>query len=229
MATGLSSPIGHALQEIMGPPWEFLGISREAHRPGAWLQADLAQPGQAAGALREYLAAGGGGPVHGFVHMAGAVFSDKAEATTGFEWEQTLAVNLRAAFELAVALKPYLAPGAGVVWVSSVDAHMASEAGPAAAYGAAKAGLHGLMRQLAAEWGPAFAVRVNSVRLGAIGAGTGAMDEGTLSRLLPRISLRKLGCAHDAAEAVKFLLDPRTSGYVTGVELAVDGGLNIAY
>jgi NAD(P)-dependent dehydrogenase (short-subunit alcohol dehydrogenase family) len=85
-----------------------------------------------------------------------------------------------------------------------------------------------LMRHLAAEWGP-DGVRVNSVLLGAIGGGTGAMDENTAARLLGRIALKKLGTAQDAAQALRFLLDPVASGYVTGSEIRVDGGLNISY
>jgi NAD(P)-dependent dehydrogenase (short-subunit alcohol dehydrogenase family) len=55
------------------------------------------------------------------------------------------------------------------------------------------------------------------------------MDENTAARLLGRIALKKLGTAQDAAQALRFLLDPVASGYVTGSEIRVDGGLNISY
>lgn len=232
VATGLTSGIGHALSELLGGTWRIVGVSRnppaEYGDAGDWIQTDLSVPDLAAAAVTEALHSRKIARVQGLVHLGGVVFSDQAVATTGYEWEYTIAVNLRSAFELTTALKPVLVSGASIVLVSSVDAKMSSTAGPAAAYGAAKAGLNGLMRHLAAEWGR-DGIRVNAVVLGALGEGMGVKHPATEAELLPHIALGRLGTARDAAQAIRFLLDSEASSYITGTEMVVDGGLNISY
>lgn len=231
VVTGLTSSIGRELGTMLVNDWRIFGISRNPPQvpdPYEWIVADLSVAGQGADQLVRRLARENMAQVQGFVHLAGVVFSDAAVATTGYEWDYTCAVNLRSAFELAVVLKPFLTTTASVVFVSSVDAALSSAAGPAAAYGASKAGLNGLVRHLAAEWGP-DGIRVNSVMLGALQEGMSAQNPQVASELARRIALGRLGTARDAAQAIRFLLDSEASSYITGTALQVDGGLNIRY
>ncbi len=97
------------------------------------------------------------------VHAAGrdsvTAFSDTSRA----ELEAVVATNLSGPFFLTQTLVDKLAHGAGVVFISSIAAFAGRR--KAAAYGASKAALLGLTRQLAAELAPD--VRVNCVSPGA--------------------------------------------------------------
>lgn len=232
--TGASSAIGQALIARLEPDWRVVAIGRGKPSGGGadgqitWLPADLRGPlDPVLTAVEARIAAWGAAPVLGFVHLAGVVFSDRTEQTTGFEWDTTLAVNLSAAFFLARSLKPLFAPAASVVMVSSIDARQASRHGPAAAYGAAKAGLEGLTRHLAVEWGP-DGVRVNAVAPGALAAGNGPGEPAVAAEFARRCPLGRLGTPGDVADVIRFLLDSR-SGYVTGAVIPVDGGAGLAY
>jgi hypothetical protein len=97
------------------------------------------------------------------------------------------------------------------------------------AYAAAKTGIVGMTRTLAAEWGP-HGVRVNAVAPGYVdtdmvrsGFRAGTLDE---RALLARTPLRRLATPEDIAAAIGFLVSPAAS-FITGVMLPVDGGLII--
>jgi NAD(P)-dependent dehydrogenase (short-subunit alcohol dehydrogenase family) len=93
------------------------------------------------------------------------------------------------------------------------------------AYGSAKAGIDTLCQYAAEELG-GTGVRVNSVQPGIVDdelmapitAGGPLLDD-----YLAEMPIRRLGTVEDIAAAVRFLAGPE-SGWVTGVNLAVDGG-----
>lgn len=232
LATGLTGTIGKALVPRLHPSWHIIGIHRGSVNASAtsidWIHADLGDYTHLGECVQQGLQNLGVTRLHGFLHLAGVVYSDSVLRTTGFEWEQTFNVNVRAAFELAKAIKPLLASPASIVFVSSVDAIMAGNLGPAAAYGASKAGLEGLMRHLAAEWGSA-GIRVNSVMVGALSEGMGVQKPEDARALSRHIALGRLGQANEVVPAIRFLLDEDLSPYVTGHTLRVDGGLNLTY
>ena len=72
-----------------------------------------------------------------------------------------------------------------------------------------------LVKELAHELRP-HGIRVNAVSPGWIGAGESAAD------LIP---LGRAGVPEDVAPMAVALLDDAVSGYVTGADLAIDGGL----
>ncbi|MDA8194763.1 MAG: SDR family oxidoreductase [Thermaerobacter sp.] len=226
VATGLSSAIGEALQSQLDRTWNIIGVGRRAPARGTWVEADFRMdaarwvPALATVVERQ-------GHVEGFLHLAGLVFSDDTAGVTRDEWDSQLAVNLTAAFVLGQTVRPWLQSGSSVVLVGSVDARLASVAGPAPVYGAAKAALFGLMRQWAAEWGPQ-GIRVNAVAPGALAAGNGPQGPGASAATGGRTALGRLGRPEEVAAAIRFLLEGDSS-YVTGVWLAVDGGLNLRY
>lgn len=229
VVTGLSSAIGAAWLKRLAPDAALVALGRTAvtDERVTFMHADFRKsPDQwrasLAGHLDQHRLS-----VSGFVHLAGLVFSDTAEGTTLAEWEDMIAVNLRSAFFLGQTLSPYWAPSASVVLMASVDAYQASLDGPAAAYGAGKAGLMGLVRHWAVEWG-GRGVRVNGIGLGALGAGTGAATPHARRAIADRTALRRPGEADEAAAAIQFLLS-RDASYITGAWIAVDGGLNLAY
>jgi 3alpha(or 20beta)-hydroxysteroid dehydrogenase len=95
-----------------------------------------------------------------------------------------------------------------------------------AAYTATKFAIRGMTKVAALELGP-LGIRVNSVHPGMIvtdmvkdAAGGAEVD---LSPVAKRIPLRRMGESEDIAEVVVWLASDRSS-YVTGAELAADGG-----
>ena len=117
--------------------------------------------------------------------------------------------------------------GAAIVNISSGAAYGATRF---PWYGAAKAGLLSLTRALAWELGPA-GVRANAIVPGTIwtprSIGLREQPE-RLAALESSIPLGRIGEANEVAEAALFLADPATSSFVSGAELLVDGGRNVA-
>ena len=97
------------------------------------------------------------------VHAAGRDSVTGFGETSRAELDAVVATNLSGPFFLTQALLDKLSPGAGVVFVASIAAFAGRRR--AAAYGASKAALIGLTRQLATELAPK--VRVNCVSPGA--------------------------------------------------------------
>jgi 3alpha(or 20beta)-hydroxysteroid dehydrogenase len=121
--------------------------------------------------------------------------------------------------------KPMIAAGKGsIVNISSVEGLAGMPY--LTAYTATKFAIRGMSKVAALELGPK-GIRVNSVHPGMIetdmvkdAAGGHDVD---LSPAAKRIPLRRMGTSDDIAEVVLFLASDR-SAYVTGAELAADGG-----
>ena len=135
-------------------------------------------------------------------------------------WRLAIDRNLTTAANVTrAALPPMLARGYGrIVNVSSVTGPHVAIPG-SSGYGAAKAGLEGLMRGLALELGPA-GITVNSVAPGWIATGSSSPEELRAGRATP---IGRPGTPDEVATAVAFLADPASS-YVTGHSIVVDGG-----
>jgi NAD(P)-dependent dehydrogenase (short-subunit alcohol dehydrogenase family) len=101
--------------------------------------------------------------------------------------------------------------------------------------GAAKAGITSLTRTWAREWGPR-GIRVNAIGPGPVptegvarnmlGLGEDEADT-AFAGSLDGVPLARLGTVEDIAMASTFLCSPAAS-WITGVSLAVDGGMNVA-
>ena len=166
------------------------------------------------------------GRVYVLVNNAGVSQPKGLLEITEGEWDRTLAINLKGAFNWAKAVAPaMLARGAGrIVNISSVSAHTGAGFGAVSqfAYCAAKAGLLGLTRGLAKELAPH--VTVNAICPGLIETDlTAQMIASRGEAIVGSIPLARLGTPEDIAEVVAFLATV-TPCFMTGEVIDVDGG-----
>lgn len=160
------------------------------------------------------------------VNNAGVVVESPSTQTSPSEWDHVVAVNLSATFHLCRAAIPMMRQHnfGRIVNMSSVTAVMGSPS--EAAYGAAKAGLHGLTRSLARETAR-DGITVNCVVPGVFETDmTRSMPERTQAAILRMIPVGRRGNPDELARAVAFLLDDQ-AGYITGSIMTIDGGLSM--
>ena len=143
-----------------------------------------------------------------------------------WDWDRTLAVNLKGPFLLTQAAGRAMAEqgGGAIVNIGSIAgrAHGLPER---AAYVASKSGLLGLTREAARELA-AYNIRVNAVCPGVIETEMTAaarQDPERLARWLADIPQARLGAPGDVVGLVLFLCTP-AAGYITGQAFNVDGG-----
>ncbi|MDM8357080.1 3-oxoacyl-ACP reductase FabG [Pandoraea communis] len=158
------------------------------------------------------------------VNNAGITRDNLAMRMKDDEWDDVIDTNLKAIFRLSRAvIKPMMKARSGrIINVTSV---VGSAGNPGQAnYAAAKAGVAGLSRSLAAEIGSRN-ITVNCVAPGFIDTDmTKALGEAQHEALKTRIPLGRLGAPEDIANAVAFLASPQ-AGYITGTTLHVNGGM----
>jgi NAD(P)-dependent dehydrogenase (short-subunit alcohol dehydrogenase family) len=145
------------------------------------------------------------------------------------DWNLVIDVNLKGAFLCSQAVIPEMMKQGGgvIVNISALAGHWrASLAG--VQYTAAKAGVEGLTRQLAYDWGRA-GIRVNAVAPTVTMTGERvqslweAKSEEEKKKVLKDIPLGRLGTPEEVASVVVFLASDESS-YITGITIDVSGG-----
>ncbi|MFN3820539.1 SDR family NAD(P)-dependent oxidoreductase [Blastomonas sp.] len=144
------------------------------------------------------------------------------------DFDRVMAVNLRSMVVLTTLAIPHIAArgGGSVVLMSSLSALRGN--GAINAYALAKAGVAQLARNLAVQWGPDN-VRVNALAPGLIATPLSEplmADESFMTRRMQMTPLRRVGTVADVAAACLFLASPGSS-FITGQQIAVDGGTSI--
>ena len=179
------------------------------------VSADLVRPESAATTVEA--AAERWGRLDVLVNNASTFYPTPLGRATEADWQDLVGSNLAAPFFLAQAAAPWLRAARGcIVNIADVYGHRPLPDHPI--YSAAKAGLIMLTRALAVDLGPD--VRVNSVSPGAVLWPEN--DDPDRRRIIDGIALGRSGDPGDIARAVLFLV--RDAPYVTGQDLAVDGG-----
>ncbi|MFD4026186.1 SDR family NAD(P)-dependent oxidoreductase [Streptomyces sp. NPDC058576] len=192
----------------------------------AWVSADLSTP--------EGVRAGAEGAVEAFgepdilVNCAGINLRPPMTELGEDVWDTTMAVNLKAPFLLGQRFGPGMAErGYGrIIHVTSQQAHRAFVS--SGAYGVSKGGLESLTRSQAEAWSP-YGVTVNSLVPGFVLTPLNARlqsDPEKVASLAARTLVGRNGLAEDFAGAAVFLAG-RSSAYVTGQSVFVDGGFSV--
>jgi 3-oxoacyl-[acyl-carrier protein] reductase len=142
------------------------------------------------------------------------------------DWEKVISVNLSGVFKCTKAVAPImLKQGSGVILNASSVIGIYGNIGQTN-YAATKAGVIGLTKSWAKEFGPK-GIRVNAVAPGFIETGmTAAVPQKVLTLMKEKTPLKKLGKPEDIASAYLFLASD-DANYINGTVLSVDGGLVI--
>jgi 3alpha(or 20beta)-hydroxysteroid dehydrogenase len=162
------------------------------------------------------------GSVHGLVNNAAIQSRQRLGHVERDEWDRVLAVNLTGPMVGIQTLLPLMRPGASIVNVASVAGVIGLYA---VAYATSKWGLRGLTQIAAAELAP-LGIRVNAIHPGYISTPmTAAAPAGSQDASLNLVPLERPGTPQEVAEVIAFLMSDAAS-YVSGAELAVDGGFS---
>ncbi len=140
------------------------------------------------------------------------------------DWDAVISTNLKSVYRMSQAvIRPMMKARSGrIINISSVVGHMGN-AGQTN-YAAAKAGMTGFSKSLAAELG-SRGITVNCVAPGFIDTDmTRELPEEQRQALLQHIPAGRLGQAEEIAAAVAFLASP-AAAYITGETLHVNGGM----
>ncbi|WP_299236189.1 SDR family NAD(P)-dependent oxidoreductase [Natronomonas sp.] len=237
LVTGASRGVGRSVASTLGGDHD-VAIN---HRDSAAAAADVAEAvrdeggtavvveadvrdSEAVDSMIEAVREGLGG-LDAVINNAGIADPDLATDIGDDQWRRVIDTNLTGAFYVTRAAIPHLEPGGDVVFVSSIG----GTAGTVdAGYAASKAGLHGLTRSLAREYGDE-GVQVNAVAPGPVET---ELNDAILEHL-QEIEFRghenvgthlpEYACRPDAvAHTVAYLLE---NEYVQGEIINVNGGM----
>jgi 3-oxoacyl-[acyl-carrier protein] reductase len=234
LVTGASKGIGAAIAKALAEDGWAVAVNYRSDEAGAKAVVEAIEAaGGKAIAVHADVANGSGkaliddvteqlGPVLALVNNAGVARDGLALQLSDDDWDTVIATNLTPAFKLTRdALRGMVKARYGRV------VNIASVVGPRANagqsnYAAAKAGLIGMTKTVAAEVARR-GVTVNAVAPGFID--TDMTSELATDEIVKAIPARRQGTPDEVAAAVRFLASEQ-AGYVTGSTLYVDGGMS---
>lgn len=143
------------------------------------------------------------------------------------DWRRVVDVNLTGTFVCSTACARRMAASGGGAIVSLTSINGLAPGTNSGAYGPSKAAIDMLSKQMSIEWGPS-GIRVNTVAPGLIDGGMSApifAEPEFRRRRTEKVPAGRLGTLADVARAVLYLCSPEAE-YITGQQLAVDGGIS---
>jgi 3-oxoacyl-[acyl-carrier protein] reductase len=234
LVTGASKGIGAAIAKALAADGWYVAVNYRSDKDGANATVKaIEDAGGKAVALHADVTNGApddlfkqaeeqlGAPVLALVNNAGVTADGLAIQLDDDAWDRVIGTNLTAAFRLTRrAMRPMIKARYGrIVNVASVVGPRAN-AGQSN-YAAAKAGLIGMTKTVAAEVARR-GVTVNAVAPGFIET---EMTKDIPDAVIEAIPARRVGAPEDVAAAVRFLASD-DAAYVTGTTLYVDGGMS---
>jgi glucose 1-dehydrogenase len=239
LVTGANGGIGRATVNYFAEKgWKVFGVDRDAcsfdfPRDGQFFQTDIAEPKNVGKLFKDV---GKISPtLHALVNNAAIQIAKPLLETSLEEWDELMAINLRAIFYSVQQAYPLIKAVQGaIVNVSSV--HAVATSADIASYAASKGAVLALTRAMAIEFADDN-VRVNTVLPGAVdtpmleaGLSRGHVS-GTLqerkAQLASKTVIGRVGTPREIASAIYFLADNQQSSFMTGQPVIVDGGATI--
>lgn len=237
LVTGGSRGIGRSIVETLSPECDLVVGYQSSDRAATEIvssiedeggtataiEGDVADPEQADHLVEQTVTELGG--LDAVVNNAGIVDPARTPDLAPPQWQRVLDVNLSGAFYVTKAAIEYLVPNGDIVFISSIGG-TGGTVDPS--YAASKAGLHGLTRALAREYGE-DGVQVNAVAPGPVT--TDLNDE--ILEFLESTEFRghegidthlpSYACEpNDVSHAVQFILE---NEYLQGEIIALNGGM----
>lgn len=167
-----------------------------------------------------------GSSVDVLVNNAGITRDGQFKKMSWEQWDEVMSANLDSMFHMTrLVINPMLEKGYGrIINISSVNAQKGQFG--QANYSAAKAGIHGFTKALAQEVARK-GVTVNTVSPGYIMTPMVAkIDQKVQDSITSTIPVGRFGTPEEIGRTVSFLADEK-SGYITGADLSVNGGIHM--
>jgi NAD(P)-dependent dehydrogenase (short-subunit alcohol dehydrogenase family) len=198
-----------------------------SENPHLGIACNVANQDSCAKAIEAVIAAFG--QIDILVNNAGVTQPVKLLEITPSDWDRIQDVNLKGVLFLSQAVIPHMRRRkvGSIACMSSVSAQRGGGIFGGPHYSAAKAGVLGLAKAMAREFG-SDGIRVNCVTPGLIGTDitAGKLTDEMKTKILEGIPLGRLGEADDIAGIYTFLASD-LSAYVTGAVIDVNGGMLI--
>jgi NAD(P)-dependent dehydrogenase (short-subunit alcohol dehydrogenase family) len=200
-------------------------LVEQAGRRALTVQTDVADPARCQELVDATVAAFG--RVDILINNAGVGTAVPATRETADAFRSVIDINLNGSFWMAQACGRVMQPGSSIINIASVLG-LTTGGLPQAAYSASKAGVMGLTRDLAQQWGGRKGIRVNAIAPGFFKSEmTDDYKPGYLDSQLTRIPLGRTGDPAELAGTAVWLASA-AGGYVAGQTIVVDGGLTIS-
>ena len=217
--------VAEGAKVVIGDVLEAEGqrLAAELGNAAVFVRQDVTREDDWATAIDAAAALGG---LHGLVNNAGIYQPKTLMETDAALFERHMRVNQLGCFLGMQAVVPLMerSGGGSIVNVSSVAGLRGSPG--AIAYSATKWALRGMTKAAAVDLAPRR-IRVNSIHPGPID--TEMLNVRTPEqnqRRLQAVPMKRMGTAEEVANLVLFLLSDE-SGYITGAEVAIDGGATL--
>ncbi|MDI9979590.1 SDR family oxidoreductase [Rhodococcus sp. IEGM 1307] len=199
-------------------------IVRAAGRRAFTVATDIADPGQCSDLVDAAMTEFGRGDI--LVNNAGIATAYPATRETRHQFRSAIDTNLNGAYWTSQACGRVMRPGSSIVNISSILG-LTTAGLPQAAYSASKAGVIGLTRDRAQQWGTRKGIRVNAIAPGFFATEmTDQYHDRYLETLASRMVLGRTGESSELAATLIWLVSA-AAGYVTGQTIVVDGGVTI--
>lgn len=166
------------------------------------------------------------GRLDALINNASTFYKTTVGKTDDAAWNGLFDINVKAPYFLAQAARVLLEQQQGCI-INIVDIHAERPMRDYGVYSISKAATAMLTKVLARELGPS--IRVNSVSPGAIAwpEGVNEIPAAIQQKIIEQTALKRHGEPAEIAKAVLFLL--RDADYITGQDIAVDGGRSLSF
>ncbi len=223
IVTGASGGIGRAItKELIEEGCTVIGFNYVPSNEGVEYVLDITNRQAVEEAVKDVV--GKYGRIDVLINNAGITKDNLVYRMSYEDWDAVINTNLTGAFNMVKACIREIVKNEGVIINVSSVVGLEGNIGQAN-YSASKAGLIGLTKSLAKEFGRKN-VKVNAIAPGFIETPmTERLPEEVKKAALEKISMRRFGKPEEVAKLVRFLVTDGT--YINGQVIVIDGGMEM--